>query len=76
MHKVKMRSLLCVLLLGFILGSHNGYIALWTDDSIEPDRIYPYRVTTLPEADQEALRNGIAVDDIVELTRLMEDYLS
>lgn len=76
MHKMKTKFLTLFLLFGFILGSYNGYIALWTDDSIEPDRVYPYRVTTLPAADQEALRQGIQAENIVELTRLMEDYLS
>lgn len=76
MHICKTKLLPAVLLFGFLLGSYNGYIALWADDGIEPDRVYPYRVTTLPKADQEALRSGIPVDDIIELTHLLEDYLS
>ena len=76
MHSMKKKLISLALLMGFILGSHNGYIALWTDNRIEPDRVFPYRVSTLPPADQEALRKGIKADDILELTRLMEDYLS
>ena len=65
-----------LLALGFILGSHNGFVALWTDGKTEPDRTFPYRITSLPPADQEALRKGIRAEDILELTQLLEDYLS
>ncbi len=71
------KGLLCKLVaLGFILGSYNGYVALWSKGKPEPDRVYPYRVSTLPPADQEALRKGITAENIIELTRLLEDYLS
>jgi hypothetical protein len=73
---IKKQLLHLLLLAGFILGSHNGYIALWSGDSIDPDRIYPYRVSILPEADQQALRKGIRAENILELTQLLEDYLS
>ena len=65
-----------LLALGFILGSHNGYVALWTEGQAEPDRTFPYRVSSLPQADQEALAKGIRAEDILELTQLLEDYLS
>lgn len=65
-----------LLALGFILGSHNGYVALWTEGRAEPDRTFPYRVSSLPPADQEALAKGIRAEDILELTQLLEDYLS
>ena len=73
---INKKLLTCTLLLGFILGNHNGYLALWSDDNIEPDRVYPYRVSTLPPEDQKALRKGIRADNIIELTHLLEDYLS
>lgn len=62
--------------LTFLLGSHNGYLALWTEESIDPDRIYPYRISTLPPEDQKALRQGVRAENILELTQLLEDYLS
>ena len=65
-----------ILAVGFILGSYNGYVALWTDGNAQPDRTFPYRVSALPPADQEALRKGIRAENVVELTRLLEDYLS
>ena len=73
---IKRKLLTVFLLAGFLLGSHNGYIALWSDESIDPDRIYPYRVSMLPPEDQKALRQGIHAEDILELTGLLEDFLS
>ena len=73
---INRKLLSLVLITGFILGSYNGYLALWSGDTIEPDRIYPYRVSTLPPEDQKALRRGIPAENIVELTQLLEDYLS
>lgn len=73
---IKRQPLICMLVLGFMLGSYHGYLALWSNDNIEPDRVYPYRVSTLPPEDQKALRKGIPVDNIIELTHLLEDYLS
>ena len=73
---LKRKCFLSILLLAFLLGSHNGYLALWTEDTIDPDRIYPYRISTLPPEDQQALRKGIPVENILELTQLLEDYLS
>ena len=74
---VKLRKLFSyILLAGFVLGSHNGYLALWTGDTIDPDRIYPYRVSALPLEDQKELAKGVPAKDILELTQLLEDYLS
>ena len=64
------------LFLLFILGCKDGYIALWTDRSPEPTRIFPYSVVILPEADRKALEQGISIDDPYILARLLEDYLS
>ena len=64
------------LLLAYLLGCHEGYIALWTDSSAKPARVYPYAVSSLPPADQQALKEGISVKDNLELSRLIEDFLS
>ena len=73
---IKRKLLSPALLLAFLLGTHNGYVALWTGDTIDPDRIYPYRISALPPEDQKALKQGIRVENILELTQLLEDYLS
>lgn len=76
MNTVKKKFLCLPLLFGFILGCHRGYIALWNDGGSEPAQIYPYRVDTLPPADQKALQEGIYIKSEKELTQLLEDYLS
>lgn len=60
----------------FILGNHNGYIALWKTTDPQPVQIFPYSVSTLPPADQQALEKGIPIASIEQLHRLLEDYLS
>lgn len=74
---MKKHSLLCnIVLFGFLLGIHEGKIALWQDNKEEPIRVFPYQASMLPEADQQRLRNGIRVDSIRELHKLIEDYFS
>ena len=64
------------LILAFLLGSHNGFVALWTETAKEPAVVFPYRVSTLPPNDQAALERGIRVDSPEALHRLLEDFLS
>lgn len=65
-----------ILLIGFLLGVYEGKIALWKDNQKEPMKVFPYQATMLPEADQQRLREGIHVDSLSELYKLVEDYLS
>ena len=60
----------------FLLGSHKGFIALWTSPGGEPDHIFPYSVSSLPPADQKRLEAGIEIRSEEELLALLEDYLS
>lgn len=76
MNRIKQIPLCILLLFGFILGSQNGYIALWEEGSEEPRQIFPYKVEALPPADQEALEEGIRLKDAGSLLQLLEDYLS
>lgn len=76
MNSMKRRQISAALLLGLILGCHKGYVALWENGAEEPKQIFPYRVTALPPADQEALEEGIHLKTVQELARLLEDYLS
>lgn len=70
------RCLHFILLFTFLLGCHKGYVALWTEGSDTPVEIYPYRVNSLPPADQAALEKGIPIKNDLELSSLLEDYLS
>ena len=60
----------------FLLGSHEGFIALWTTPGGDPDVIFPYSVASLPPEDQRRLEAGITLAGEEELVRLLEDYLS
>jgi len=63
-------------MLGFLLGSFRGYVALWDEDDPDPKHIFPCPVASLPEADQKALEEGVYARSEMELNILLEDYLS
>ena len=65
-----------IALLYVILGSWKGYVALFREEETEPAQIFPYKVASLPLADQQALENGILVRNERDLKQLLEDYLS
>lgn len=60
----------------FLLGSHNGFIALWITPDPQPVRVFPYRVSSLPAEDQQRLSQGIRLESRQALIALLEDYLS
>ena len=61
---------------GYLLGEYNGRVSVLSPDTREPEMIFDIFVRTLPDADQQLLRQGIRVDTYEELTRLIEDYIS
>ena len=73
---MKKRHLFTVLAVMFLLGNHKGYLALWKESSPEPFQIFPVKVESLPEADQAALETGVAARSEIELSSLLEDFLS
>lgn len=74
MHKIY-RALPC-LLLCWVLGCHEGHIALFAPDDPQPLEVYPYRTEMFPVRDQKDLQRGIPVKDETELSRLLTDFLS
>lgn len=76
MRSTARRTISLFLLSAFLLGSHKGYLALWKDDRQEPFQIFPVKVDSLPAADQEALAAGIPARSEIELSSLLEDFLS
>lgn len=70
------RHISMIILTGFLLGIHDGYVALWEDEDPQPVQVFPYRAELLPEADRAALRKGIRAESAQEMARLLEDYLS
>ena len=74
---MRKRSLLSfILMTGFLLGVHEGYIALWRSGQEEPLQVFPYRAEMLPRPDREALLEGIRIEDGTDLANILEDYLS
>jgi len=73
---LRYRQIAALLALIFLLGNHKGYLALWKEDRLEPYQIFPVKVESLPEADQEALGKGIRARSDLELAGLLEDFLS
>lgn len=73
---IKHKTASLLLLLGLILGSYKGYVALFEEGATEPRQIFHYKVETLPPADQVALESGIPVRDMDRLAQLMEDFFS
>ena len=68
--------LYCITLIGFTLGVFRGHLALWKDGAQEPLKVYSVLASAFPEADQKLLSDGIHVQNELELTSLLEDYLS
>jgi len=73
---MRYRQIYLTLFFAFLLGSHKGFIALWTGAGPEPDHIFPYSVSSLPIQDQRRLESGILLESEEALIRLLEDYLS
>ena len=71
-----MRKASVVLLFLIYLGVWGGRLALRSDASAAPLKVFPYAVDLYPEADQQALRRGIPITSLREGYRLMEDYFS
>ena len=74
---MKLRRILCpALLLGLLLGVHEGRIALWVQGQSQPLQVFPYSAASLPDADYLALEKGIPIESRDQLNQLLEDYLS
>ena len=74
--KKKLLQIYLTLFFGFLLGIQNGFVAVWQDGNPEPVRVFSYRATSLPAADQKRLAEGIHVGSKAELIQMIEDYLS
>ena len=69
--------MLCpVLLLGFLIGTYNGRLAVWKDNDPTPYRVYPCPVYLLPRQEREALQRGIVIQDMEDVAKFLENFLS
>ena len=73
---LKNRKVSLILALYLLLGSWKGYVALFENGKEEPTQIFPCPVSTLPEADRQALEQKIPVRNQRDLQQILEDYLS
>ncbi len=58
----------------YILKGYYNQIAVYETGDETPIRILDVPVSSLPYAEQSALRNGLQVSSLEELQRLIEDY--
>lgn len=72
----KLAILYCMTILGFLLGIHNGRVAVWQDGKKDPIKVFPYSAKLLPAKDRELLEKGLHFDTKEEMIRRIEDYLS
>ncbi len=74
--KMPLHLTTAVLLLGFLIGTYNGRLAIWKDDDPKPYRIYPCPIYLLPQKEQSALQRGIRIDNMDDVSNFLENFLS
>ena len=72
----KTRVFSLFLAVSMTLGCFRGYLALFDKGASEPRQIFPCAVSSLPEADRQALEAGIPIRNARALEQALEDYLS
>lgn len=60
----------------YVVREYGNKIAVFMYGEVTPFKVHDVYVSTLPEADQIALKKGINVSTIEELRKLIEDYTS
>ena len=60
----------------YTLKDYNGRLALFESNNPKPTVVYEIFTSTLPEADQINLKNGITVTSEKEAQKLIEEYTS
>ncbi len=70
------KTLLPLLVFSLYLGISGGRLALFRKGSSTPLQIYPYPISAYPHAEQQALLEGIPIENEEQLTSLLENFLS
>ena len=73
---MNLRYCYLALVLTFLLGVRDGFVALWKIPDPEPIYISGYSIASLPPADRMRLEEGIRAETKEELAHMLEDYLS
>jgi len=76
MHDMLKKPASLILLLYLTLGCFRGYLALFDKGASEPKQIFPCQVSSLPDADREALGKGIPGPAGGGPNVSLEDFLS
>lgn len=77
MRKPTITNLLTLtLLLGFLIGVHNGRIGVWKDQDPTPMRTIPCPIWVLSPAQQQMLKNGIRIDSMADLEKMLTEFFS
>ena len=76
--KVKILSrLVCFfLMMSFLLGVHDGRLAMWKDEDPTPCKVFPCPIIVLPKQVQQQLKTGIRLQTIDDVNQLLENFLS
>ena len=76
MNRMNKRHYTYLAALYLLLGCSKGYVALFEKVAEEPRQVFTCPVSSLPEADREALERRIPIRNPRDLQQAMEDYLS
>lgn len=75
MRKPTISNLLAfALVLGFLLGVHNGRIAVWKDQDPTPMRTIPCPIWVLSPTQQQMLKDGIHIDSMEDLEKMLTEF--
>ena len=58
----------------YVLREYDGKIALFAAEGTQPLYVFEKDAALLPEADRDAIRTGILIEDEVGLRQVMEDF--
>jgi hypothetical protein len=74
--RILSQVLCATLMMSFLLGIHEGRLALWKDDDPTPCKVFPCPAIVLPKAVQQQLRDGLRLETMDDVNRLLENFLS
>ena len=60
----------------YILREYDGRLGIFEPGGTVPQTVIDIYIKTLPETDQQALKQGVAAKNYAALIRLLEDYVS
>ena len=60
----------------YIVSEYNGQIAVFIPNNKTPVKVYDAYISTLPQKDQELLKEGVRAENVNELQLIIEDYTS